>query len=343
MSAWPSWQPTPLSPRHRVAVYRTPVSYFAERVRRLQTFSYATLDARFWALRANPATPPPTQAALLEELGHQLARLPALDPDLFVATHPAGDGARGDGARGDGAEDAVLAAMERTLPPGYVAQDGALFRRATLDGTIRALYDALRSLPVVAVGPGWLIELSGRLRLSRFSLVVPPPEPEAARSELLVRLLEGHAAFQGAPVAYLFRAGLLSPWLVLELHRRLRNAFLLDLGPALDVCVPERVLAASWGRIHWRAIASHLGLDGHRARHTRRREAHPPSAPDAAPAAAPARRRDCKALGVERRRPPPFVATPRETAPAQPGAPLERLAEGDLERCLTDVLERGSR
>jgi hypothetical protein len=233
--------------------------------------------------------------------------------------------------------------MDGTLPPGFVAQDGELFRRATLDATIRALYDALRSLPVVAVGPEWLIELSSRLRLPRFSLVVAPDaEPEAARHELLARLVERHAAFHGAPVAYLFRAGPLSPWLVLELHRRLRNAFLLDLGTVLDVCVPERVLAASWGPIHWRAIASHLGLDGHRARHSRRREATALPPPGPLPADAPARRRDRVAPGVERRRRAPFAPFEHDAAPAEPGAAPERLAPGDLERCLSDVLERAA-
>jgi hypothetical protein len=154
----------------------------------------------------------------------------------------------------------------------------------------------------------------------------------------VARLLADHAAFQGAPVVYLLRAGLLSPWLVLELHRRLRNAFLLDLGSVLDACVPERVLGASWGRIHWRAIAGHLGLDGPRARRAYEEAQRPPAL---GAAAAPARRRDRTAPGFERRRPPPFASAAHEAAATAARGPLERLAEGDLERCLADVLERG--
>jgi dTDP-4-amino-4,6-dideoxygalactose transaminase len=316
-TAQTGWQPVPLSERHRLSVYPTPVAYFADRIRRQQYFSHARVNRGFFeawlSLRDGARSLAPARAGLLRDLAARLGQLPANDPDLFVATshlhYPDSDRLEA------GAEDEqrILAAIEETLPPGYVPHDGQLWKRGTIDGRIRALYDALRPLPVVAVGPEWLIELGGRLRLSRFALkAVDGPAVTAEREEFLTALLDEHARFCGAPVAYLFHAELLSPWLVLALHRRMRNAFLIDLGSALDVCDPARMREATWGRVHWHAIARNLGLDDE-VRRGARPEAERPRllsahGPEPALPPAPARVRRRRMLpALDRRTPMCFV------------------------------------
>ena len=253
MTAW-AWQPVPLSSRHRYAVYRTPVTYFAERVRRQRWFSYTQLNRRFWESLARPSTP------LREETLSLLGELPTADPDLFVATshldYPGSDRLEAGAAR----DGELLTRIESTLPRGYVAHDGQLWKRATISGEIRAFYEALRPLQVIALGPDWLIELGGRLRLPRFSLKAIDVRKDASRRhELLDDLREAHARLHGEPTALLLQAGALAPWLVLKLHRQLRNTFVVDMGRALDVCVPERVFAENWGRVHRRALSTSLG------------------------------------------------------------------------------------
>ena len=258
-----AWQPVRLSERHRLAVYPTPVAYFADRIRHQQYFSYARFNRAFWEawrpVRDGDASLRPERAALLHDLASEIRGLRDDDPNLFVATshlrYPNSDRMEA-GSQND---DEILATIEATLPPAYVAHDGQLFKRATIDGRIRALYEALRSLRVIAVGPAWLATLKERLKLPRFGLRSIDGADD--RQRILEALVEDHRRLCGEPVAYLFHADLLSPWLVLQLHRRLRNAFLLDLGSALDICEPSRVREAAWGRIHWNAIARNLGFD----------------------------------------------------------------------------------
>jgi hypothetical protein len=276
-----------------------PARYLADRLRRLRFVSVARPGAA-------------TRGALARDVAACLARVSARDPDLFVAGAPGTPGA------------SALRASERPL-------DDRLFERATLDGTIRALYAALRPYHVVAVGPGRLIELAERLPFASFSLKAADPlDPGGRRHTILEALADGHRRFCGEPTAYLFHAGAVAPWWVLRLHGRLRNAALLDLGPALDACIQERVLAPPWGWIHWQAVARQLGLDPGPAP----RDAAPePAGP--APGSAPGRPRPpARRPAVERRR---AIGTRGEAAPGV------RLREGDLRRCLRDALARGPR
>lgn len=261
-----AWLPVRLSERHRLAVYPTPAAYFADRIRHQQYFSYARFNRDFWEawrpVRDGDGSVRAERAALLRDLAAEIGGLRDDDPNLFVATshlrYPNSDRIEA----GSQHDDEILATIESTLPAGYVAHDGQLFKRATIDGRIRALYEALRSLRVIAVGPAWLATLKERLKLPRFGLhALDGANGRDGRRQILAALEEDHARLCGEPTAYLFHADLLSPWLVLQLHRKLRNAFLLDLGSALDICEPSRVREAAWGRIHWNAIARNLGFD----------------------------------------------------------------------------------
>lgn len=311
-----AWQPVPLSGRHRPSVYRTPVAYFADRVRRQQFFSFARVGRSFWdawlSLPAAASRPPSDRAELVHELAAEIRQLRDDDPNRFLATShlPYPDADRLEAGREGDAT--VLEAIERVLPAGYVAHDALLWQRGTIDGRIRSLYEALRPLHVVAVGPEWLIELGGRLRFPRFSLKATDVDGGiAAREQLATRVENDHTRFCGEPVAYLVHAGLLSPWLVMRLHQRIRNAFLIDMGSALDVCDPRRAQQAPWGRLHWRAISHHLGIEDVGSRGRQRRierprllSAHSPLAGLEGLAPTHARR---KRPGVERRGPVRFV------------------------------------
>jgi len=279
----------------------TPAHDLAERLRRLRYFSYARVAPG----AADPRGPDP---ALADDLARALGRGSPRDPDLFIATP------------GD---------PRAVARPGLVL-DSDVWPRATRDGSIRALYAALRPLHAVVVGPARLTELSERLRFASFTLEVVETELDAAeRRARLAELVAGHRRFCGAPSVYLFHAGAVGAWWVLELHRRLRNAFLIDLGPALDACLADRVLGDGWGWIHWRAVARHLGLDAGRGP----REAAIEPAP--LPSEAPGRPRPV-------RRGPP-VERRRAAAAGRAPRPTERLHEGDLERCLDRTLAGGPR
>ena len=283
----------------------TPAHYFAARLRRRQLFSYARIGLA-------------QQAGLpwLPDLEQRLRELPAADPDLFLeAEQPAGP------------EPSAPRWSRLGMAPAAARGNVGVWHQATLDGSIRAVYAALRPFHLVVVGPGHLIELAERVRVESFTLLVTDPAGGTAdRHHLLARLHEGHRRFFGAPTAYLFHAGPLAAWWVLELHRRLRGAFLLDLGSALDACVAERVVGPGWGRIHWQAVARHLGIDPG------------PGGPRAAtaaphPSSAPGRPRPTRGMPRRERRRAPLAAPP-QTAPLP-----ERLHEGDLERCLAEAVD----
>ncbi|NNL66405.1 MAG: hypothetical protein HKP30_09200, partial [Myxococcales bacterium] len=213
-----AWQPVRLSERHRLAVFPTPAAYFADRIRHQQYFSYARFNRTFWEafrpVAGGDASVRPERADLLRDLAERIGRLGDDDPNLFVATshlrYPNSDRIEA----GSQHDDEILSLIEATLPAGYVAHDGQLFKRATIDGRIRALYEALRSVRVVAVGPAWLATLKDRLKLPRFGLrPVDGTRGGEDRQQVLAALEQDHARLCGEPTAYLFHADLLSPWL----------------------------------------------------------------------------------------------------------------------------------
>ena len=315
----PSWRTWPWSPHHALPVHRTPLRYFVERLQRRQPFSFARLDSGFGSPVGAAAT------RLVCDVEVRFSQLPAPDPGWFVGA----DATPGE----DPAEIAALGArLASVLPTGCIAQDGALFRRATLDGSIRALLATLRHQHVVAVGPARLAELGERLRLPSFRLeAVSRKDAVAQRHSLGTEIEEGHRVFRGEPVVYLFHAGLVAAEWVLSLHGRLRNAFLIDVGTALDACVSERILRGPWGAIHWQAVARHLGLDPGPSETLSGWDSFSHD-----PQAAPARTRSSHtAPTVERRR---LTTPPLGVSSASSETSWQRLRDGDLEKCLHEVL-----
>lgn len=284
-----SWLRTPMAPEHPFEVYRLPVSYYVDRLRRGEWFSYSKINHGFWEyeqiLRALPQDFSDEDRRRIDaqhgrryclETGFRdqliafLGTLRSDDPDLFFATshiaYPESD--RIEGVTMNPAS--LISCMAATLPEGFVPHDGMLWKAATISGEIHALYDAIRPHSVVVVGPEWLAGLQQPLGLERFeSIAIHPREARLEREAILARILRGHAKYQGQPVIYLFQAATLAPWLVGRLHGRMENACLLDLGRALDICDPKRVFRQSWGRVFRRPLSENMHLRDPRIRDSR--------------------------------------------------------------------------
>lgn len=284
-----SWTRVRLSPDHPFQVFRVPASYFVERIRRAEWFSYSKINHGFWEYeRIVRRLPGPLdeearrrvdaahgrrfclETGFREELIALLSSLPLEDPDRFFATshlaYPGSD--RIEGVTADPA--GLISVMAATLPPGFVPLDGMLWKSATLSGEIRALFDAIRPHPVTVVGPAWLASLGAHLGLPRFDLIeIHPREARRERLALLDRIRRHRDGLGATPGVYLFQAATLAPWLVGRLHGQLGDACLIDLGRSLDLCEPDRVFRQSWGRVYRRQLSENLGLRDPRIRDSR--------------------------------------------------------------------------
>ncbi len=281
---------TRLAPEHPFEVVRVPVSWYVDRIERGEFFSYTKINHRFWELeqelRAGPIPEDETDRAdadatrgrrfyletrFREELLEILASLPIDDPDFLFATSHVGypDSDRIEGVTRDPAS--LIELMRTILPAGLVPHDGMLWKAATISGEIRTLYDAVRPHRVVAVGPEWLHGLAETFRLPHFTLVeIPSRDARGQRTEILERIGDLHGDFRGDAVIYLFEAGTLAPWLIHRLHGALRDACLIDVGRALDVCHPTLLFRHNWGRVHRQQLHDNLGLADRRTRYSRR-------------------------------------------------------------------------
>ena len=98
------------------------------------------------------------------------------------------------------------------------------------------------------------------------TLHVPVSLTSAARErqQTVDQLLTLHQRFRGEPVVYLFQCGdAISSWIIGRLHGHLANAFLIDMGRALDLMYPEFSLPQEWINNFLMAVANTAERIGH--------------------------------------------------------------------------------
>jgi len=277
---WP-FEPEPLLEGHELRVIRPPIGYFAGRIRDGRRFSFTKINHGHWekilALRDDPSVAGfralKERAGIFldhglgEDLDDMLSRLPERGEDfMFGVSHVSYRGQeRIDGYRID--PDAVVAVIEENLPPGYVPFDGTVWKDASITGEILELYEAVRALPVLAIGPKHLAGLGARLGFDPFAHVATHIDRERARRQrTLGRALKALGRFGDRPCIVLVQTGSVAPWFVDRLHDRVPSAFLLDMGRALDVWFPEVVTTQPWWRRFHPELQRNLGLDYRSAR-----------------------------------------------------------------------------
>jgi hypothetical protein len=308
-SLWP-FEPEPLLEGHDVRVIRPPVAYFAERIREGRRFSFTKINHGHWekvlALRGDPAVARFgalrrragvfLDHGLGDDLDEMLGRLGDRGEDfMFGVSHLSYRGQeRIDGYRID--PHAVVALIEESLPPGYVGFDGTIWKDASITGEILELYEALKALPVLVIGPKHLADLGSRLGLGRFAHVATHLDRERTRRKrTLGKALRALARFGEGPCVVLVQSGVVAAWFVDRLHDRAPSAFVLDMGRSLDVWFPDVVTTQPWWKRFHPELRRNLGVD---YRSARRREIE-----DLLRSVAP---------------------TPRSWLPAAPGAPRRR-------------------
>ena len=141
--------------------------------------------------------------------------------------------------------------------------DALVFKDATLTGEMLTMFEPMRAMPVVCVGPGHLAGLGKALGFPRYTHVeIHPTEAIGHRDETLARLRAILAAepLRSAPKTVLFQAGSLSWWLMHRVWRESARTHFVDLGRVLDLWFPDVVSIQPWFRTDRDAIVRNMGL-----------------------------------------------------------------------------------
>lgn len=128
--------------------------------------------------------------------------------------------------------------IEGILPKGEIPIHALPVRIWAVDGRINRFLNLVRHKNIVIVGPDHLKNFGRKLNLKNFNFVEihksdaikHVKETKAKIERLHKRFMHGHE-----DVTYFFIGGGAAMWLITELHGRLQNANLMDIGRAFDV------------------------------------------------------------------------------------------------------------
>jgi dTDP-4-amino-4,6-dideoxygalactose transaminase len=268
-------EPVPLRSGSRFRVYPVPVDYFVRRIEGGDCFYFTKINHGLWEryldVRRQEAAGIENAASVSaafvlegsfkQELEADLKAIPRTRSFIFGVSHIAYEGHEGIAGQRDGAE--IVEVIESMLPPGYVPVDGTVWKQACINGEVRRLWEVLSDKDVVVVGPEYLSDLDERLDFRSFRLeAIHRTRAHEDREQILERLLryEGTAEH---PVVLLMQSGSLSLWLARRMFDRLPHTFMVDLGIALNLWLPDRSRPRNfhWERYFMREIREHLGIE----------------------------------------------------------------------------------
>ena len=132
----------------------------------------------------------------------------------------------------------LLNLIKGTLPKGEIPIHALPFRIWAVTGEINRFFDLIRHKNIVVVGPSHLQNLGYKLKLKHYNYVnihnsnaiLHVEKTKLQIEKLHDKFLSGHD-----DVTYFFIGGSAAMWLITELHGKLKNANLIDIGRAFDV------------------------------------------------------------------------------------------------------------
>lgn len=135
--------------------------------------------------------------------------------------------------------------------------DGLLLKRAVMDGEILKLFDTLRSMRVILVGPQYIEPLGQAAGWEHFEFL--PIHPKNARktrlhTETQLRSLLDQPCERATCV--LLQAGTLAPYWILRLRDLYPRTRWIDGGLAFSIASPEDLLERHWGQVYRKEILS---------------------------------------------------------------------------------------
>ncbi|MEZ4886666.1 MAG: hypothetical protein R3E32_18200 [Chitinophagales bacterium] len=132
--------------------------------------------------------------------------------------------------------------IEHFLPKHYIPFNGILWRRYSYNGLLEGFFEKVKhSHTIVIVGPDYFKDFGTLLKINRFHYI--PVHGVAAsekKEELLQTILQHSQTLNNEPTIYFFVAGVLSIWLIHQLHHQLSKSYLIDAGQALDAVIPSK-------------------------------------------------------------------------------------------------------
>jgi hypothetical protein len=198
---------------------REPLSFYAGKLRRGETFSLARYgDGEIHCMSGREgqtcdgcAYRPDLREALLASLGHE-------EPDFFyglqrVLPHDAEDLGR------------ILAALGA---PERQWLDSGVLAQSVIDGEFFPLLDALRRMDTVVVSNAD-VRLISRILPYRHFIETPKSDTWLAKDRVIAEVLGC------GPACYLFSCGMTACVLVSELHGKMPGSWFLDVGHVWDV------------------------------------------------------------------------------------------------------------
>lgn len=142
-----------------------------------------------------------------------------------------------------------------------IFHDGLVWKDAVFSGELYDVFDAIRDLEIIMVGPSHLENLGELLGLDRFHHVpIHATEATTDREELLKQCLQ-LAHTLARPKAFLFQAGALAYWIIYRMFPQVNKSFLLDFGRALDVWYPNVISTQDWFRDNRELIITRMHLE----------------------------------------------------------------------------------
>lgn len=146
----------------------------------------------------------------------------------------------------------------RKAPAFSLNDDGMVWKKAVLEGSITEFLQLIGDQPVIVVGPSHLRahQEIWHWKDAHFEQI-HSTDARKDRYEILHRLEEKLASRRYSTV--LLQCGSLSAWIVSKLYRHDANYSIFDLGRALDFIDPDRILKQPWGGAHSQALAWRYG------------------------------------------------------------------------------------
>ncbi len=205
----------------------------------------AKLNRRFFA-----------ETGFVEELLGLLSSWPSVDPYCRLAAslddYPGGSR---NSPRPRVGPHVLSARMSKALRPHTGGEDGLLWKRAAIDGSLQQVFDASRQRGILAVGPSHLARLETLCSGPFENLAIHESEARRDRQQILGSIVARLESDAGRNPVVLLQCGSLSVWLARKLHDVLPNGTVLDVGRALDVIAPEKLMRQPWGMAWSKQIA----------------------------------------------------------------------------------------
>jgi len=122
------------------------------------------------------------------------------------------------------------------LPDNYVPVNGVIWRKYGFRGSLIRLFEKLKNLPVVIVGPAHYSSFGQVAKLDKFyHIPIHGTRASFSRFQILDSIKQLHQKISGKQsLTFLFVAGTLSCWFINQLHGKLDRTNLIDTGLALD-------------------------------------------------------------------------------------------------------------